>query len=58
MPSIQLDKKVLQAIIDKASNKDIFAIDISTTTQTAEVMREIETATRRKQRLTVVVVKH
>ena len=58
MPSIQRDKKDVQSIIDTASAKDLFAIDLNTTSQRSEVMRHIDTALRSKQHVTVAIIKH
>jgi hypothetical protein len=58
MASIQRDKKDVQSIIDTATPKDLFAIDLNTTSQRSEVMRYIDTALRSKQHVTVAIIKH
>ena len=57
MTSIQLDKAQVQKQLEQASPRNLFAININTSSQRAEVQRMLDNAIRDKRQITVCIIK-
>ncbi len=58
MQSIQIPKQTISKQLEQASPRNIWAININSSTQRAEVVREVDAAIRGNKQITVCIITH